>query len=191
MKHKRTYPVKALLVVGLISLLTLSCGMLRKKESYRPVSIPRPSQATSEMEKQAQAPEQAAPIADAESARRIRPLTGAQEITGMLKTVYFDYDKSNIRDDQRPELDKNAEILLANPNINVLLEGHCDERGTVEYNFALGGRRATAIKDYLTKKGIAENRLATLSKGEEEPMDPGHTDEAWAKNRRVEFIGIE
>ncbi len=191
MKHKFPYPVKALLIVGLISLLSLSCAVLGKKERVSTVPISLPEQVTSEMERKAQAPEQAPPVTGEEAARRIRPLPGLHEMAGMLKTIYFDYDKSNIRSDQRTGLDKNAEFLLINPEVNVLLEGHCDERGTVEYNFALGGRRATSVKDYMIKKGIVEHRLATLSKGEEEPAAPGHNEEVWAKNRRVEFIFIE
>jgi peptidoglycan-associated lipoprotein len=191
MRSTYRYPVKLLFIVGLMSLLLLSCGILKRKERYRTVPISKPEQVTGEMEKKAQAPEQAPPISEEETARRIRPLPGSHEVTGMLKKVYFDYDKSDIRDDQRPVLDYDAQILLANPDVNVLLEGHCDERGTVEYNFALGGRRATSVKDYLIKKGVKEQRLATLSKGEEEPVDPGHTEEAWMKNRRVEFIAIE
>ncbi len=191
MKHKFPYPVKALLIVGLISLLSLSCGVLRKKERVSTVPISLPEQVTSDMERKGQVPEQAPPVTGEEAARRIRPLPSLHEMAGMLKTVYFDYDKSNIRSDQRTGLDKNVEFLLINPEVNVLLEGHCDERGTVEYNFALGGRRATSVKDYMIKKGIVEHRLATLSKGEEESVVPGHNEEAWTKNRRVEFIFIE
>ena len=191
MKLKFPYPVKALLIVGSISLLSLSCAVLGKKEGVSTVPISLPEQVTSEMERKARAPEQAPPVTGEEAARRIRPLPGLHEMAGMLKTIYFDYDKSNIRSDQRTGLDKNAEFLLINPEVNVLLEGHCDERGTVEYNFALGGRRATSVKDYMIKKGIVEHRLATLSKGEEEPIVPGQNEGTWAKNRRVEFIFIE
>ncbi len=191
MKRMCTYPVKALLIIGLISLLSLSCGVLSKKERVSTIPISQPEQVTSEIERKAEAPEQAPPVTGEEAARRIRPLPALHEMAGMLKTIYFDYDKSSIRSDQRPGLDQNVEFLLINPDINVLLEGHCDERGTVEYNFALGGRRATSVKDYMIKKGIVERRLATLSKGEEEPVVPGHNEEAWTKNRRVEFIFIE
>jgi len=187
MKRMCTYPVEALLIVGLISLLSLSCGVLSKKERVSTIPISQPEQVTSDIERKAQVP----PVTGEEAARRIRPLPSLHEMAGMLKTIYFDYDKSSIRDDQRPGLDQNVEFLLINPDINVLLEGHCDERGTVEYNFALGGRRATSVKDYMIKKGIVERRLATLSKGEEEPVVPGHNEEVWTKNRRVEFIFIE
>ena len=187
MKRTCTCPVKALLIVGLISLMFLSCGVLRREERRGRTPISQPEQVTSEMERKAQAP----PVTGEEAARRIRPLPSLHEMAGMLKTIYFDYDKSNIRSDQRTGLDKNVEFLLINPEVNVLLEGHCDERGTVEYNFALGGRRATSVKDYMVKKGIVEHRLAMLSKGEEEPVVPGHNEEVWTKNRRVEFIFIE
>jgi peptidoglycan-associated lipoprotein len=104
-----------------------------------------------------------------------------------LKVIYFDYDKATIRPDQLAAMEQNLKYLLDHPNDKVLIEGHCDERGTNEYNFSLGNKRALAVKEYFVKNGIPEARIATLSKGEEEPVDPGHTEEAWAKNRRCEF----
>jgi peptidoglycan-associated lipoprotein len=104
-----------------------------------------------------------------------------------LQVIYFDYDQSNIRQDQLSRVENNLKYLQDHPNDKVLIEGHCDERGTVEYNFSLGERRASAIRDYYLKGGIPAERLAIISKGEEEPVDPGHTEAAWAKNRRCEF----
>ncbi|NMC42625.1 MAG: peptidoglycan-associated lipoprotein Pal [candidate division Zixibacteria bacterium] len=101
--------------------------------------------------------------------------------------VYFDYDKSNIRTDQRVALDKNAEILKGNPDINIEVEGHCDERGTVEYNIALGDRRAQSVKKYLIDLGISADRIKTISYGKERPAVPGTGEEVWAKNRRAAF----
>jgi peptidoglycan-associated lipoprotein len=101
--------------------------------------------------------------------------------------IYFDFDKANIRKDQLERIEKNLQYLKENKNRKVLIEGHCDERGTTEYNFALGERRARAVMDYFTKGGIAGDRLQTLSKGEEEPVDPGHDEAAWTKNRRAAF----
>jgi peptidoglycan-associated lipoprotein len=84
--------------------------------------------------------------------------------------------------------EKNLAYLKANADVKVYIEGNCDERGTTEYNFALGNRRAQAVQDYYVKGGIAPERIIVASKGEENPADPGHTEEAWAKNRRAVFM---
>lgn len=104
-----------------------------------------------------------------------------------LRTVYFDFDSADIRPEIRSTLQRNAEWLRRHPRVKVVIEGHCDERGTEEYNMALGQRRAEAVKSYLVSLGISSNRLSTISYGEERPADPGHNETAWAKNRRVEF----
>lgn len=103
-----------------------------------------------------------------------------------LKTVHFDFNKSELRPDAREILKKNAEYLKANKDLKILIEGHCDERGTVEYNLALGQRRANAIREYYGKLGISLGRIATISYGEEKPLDPASNEKAWAKNRRGE-----
>jgi peptidoglycan-associated lipoprotein len=103
--------------------------------------------------------------------------------------IYFEFDRSAITDASQAELKTNAAWMAANPSRNVILEGHCDERGTREYNMALGDRRATAAKEYLVRLGVDPSRLKTISYGEEKPVDPGHNEEAWAKNRRVHFAG--
>lgn len=104
-----------------------------------------------------------------------------------LGTVYFDFDRSDLRSDAIATLDKNVSVLRANADKRVKIEGHCDERGTIEYNFYLGQRRADAVKNYLIKSGISASRLETISFGEEKSADPGHSEEAWAKNRRAQF----
>ena len=101
--------------------------------------------------------------------------------------IFFDFDKSNLSDAARTKLEGYADILLTNPNLKVLIEGHCDTRGTEEYNMALGERRAQSVKRYLLGLGVAEVRLRTISYGEIQPMDPGENEGAWAKNRRVAF----
>jgi peptidoglycan-associated lipoprotein len=102
--------------------------------------------------------------------------------------VYFDFDKSNIKPEFQATLEAIADDLKANGHRFVRAVGHCDERGTNEYNFALGERRAESVKSYLVALGVEAGRIRTLSKGEEEPADPGHDEAAWAKNRRVEFF---
>jgi len=104
-----------------------------------------------------------------------------------FKTVYFDFDQYNIRSNERDVITHNASVLEAYPNVKVLIVGNCDERGTIEYNLALGDKRANTVKEYLQNYGINGNRISTLSYGEEEPVDPGHNEGAWAKNRRAEF----
>jgi peptidoglycan-associated lipoprotein len=110
-----------------------------------------------------------------------------QEEKSILRTVYFDYDKSNIRPEFQPVLEGIARWLTKMPARQLLVEGHCDERGTDEYNLALGERRALAVRRYLVALGVPAERLHTISYGEEKPADPGHTEAAWAKNRRAEF----
>jgi peptidoglycan-associated lipoprotein len=105
-----------------------------------------------------------------------------------FENIYFDFDKSFIRDDAKPNLEKVAEYMKENRDVRVLIEGHCDERGTNEYNFALGDRRAQEAKNYLMNLGIDGSRIKTISYGEERPEDPGHNEDAWAKNRRDVFI---
>lgn len=100
--------------------------------------------------------------------------------------VYFDFDESVIKAEWRDLLSSHAKYLLANPEINLILEGHCDERGTREYNIALGERRAKAVKRFLASKGLEDSRLEIVSFGEEKPAEAGHDEAAWAKNRRVE-----
>ena len=101
--------------------------------------------------------------------------------------IYFDFDKSEIRPDMRAVLDKNARFLMGNPTLLIQIEGHCDERGTVEYNIALGHRRSQATKDYLISLGVDASRIDTVSYGEERPSDSGHDESAWSKNRRAKF----
>jgi len=98
--------------------------------------------------------------------------------------VFFDYDKSDLKGDARAELAKWVAFLKAYPNDKLLIEGHCDERGTVEYNLALGDRRATAVKNFLVAEGVDAGRLKTISYGKSRPAVMGHTEDAWHQNRR-------
>ena len=101
--------------------------------------------------------------------------------------VYFDFDSADLRADALPVLDQAAGTLKANKTVKILLSGHCDERGTADYNLALGQRRAETVRQYLSEKGVPAGTLETVSMGEEEPADKGHDENAWAKNRRVAF----
>jgi peptidoglycan-associated lipoprotein len=105
-----------------------------------------------------------------------------------LQPVFFEYDSSQIDDQGLKVLDANAALLKTNPRWTVTIEGHCDERGTAEYNLALGERRAVAARTYLVSLGIQADRLRTVSYGEEFPFDPGHDEAAYSRNRRAHFV---
>ena len=105
-----------------------------------------------------------------------------------LLPIYFDFDKSNIRQDQRARIEKNADYLKQNTSVKVRIEGNCDERGTNEYNMALGERRAISAKKYLVNLGVHGDRLHTISYGEEKPLLYGHDELSWAQNRRDDFV---
>jgi peptidoglycan-associated lipoprotein len=122
----------------------------------------------------------------------IRGKSASLETTAIPETsvrdIKFDFDSSIIRPDAREILIVNADFLLKNRISSIVIEGHCDERGTAEYNMALGQRRAQETKKYLVNLGIKESTIRTISYGEERPLDPGNTEEAWAKNRRAHFL---
>jgi len=124
----------------------------------------------------------AAPIAPA--------VPGAQPAPAAvpLQDIFFDFDKSNIRDDQKAALNQDVSWLKGNPTAKVTIEGHADERGTNEYNLALGERRAKATRDYLVAVGIEAARITTVSYGEERPFVLGHDESAWKWNRRAHFV---
>ena len=107
-----------------------------------------------------------------------------------LKPIYFDFDKSVVRHDAKAVMKANAEWLKANPGAKISIEGNCDERGTVEYNQALGKRRAASAKNYLTAMGVSARRISLISYGKEKPICTESTEECWQKNRRDEFVVV-
>ena len=137
----------------------------------------------------------AAADAEAERVRRQREadsLAAARgatdEVRSMLAAmIHFDYDKAVLTGEDVGTLDQKVAILQANPDLRIRISGHCDERGSDEYNLALGNRRATAAKQYLTSHGIDGGRIETISYGEERPLAQGHDESAWSQNRRDEF----
>ena len=104
-----------------------------------------------------------------------------------MSTVYFAYNSNELDDVVKATLQANAAWLKAHPKYTVQIGGHCDERGSIGYNVALGDRRATAVKDYLVGLGVNGASLVAISFGEEQPANPDHNEEAWAKNRRAQF----
>ncbi len=107
---------------------------------------------------------------------------------GFHANVFFQLDQSNLSDEARSHLADNARFLKENPNLQATLEGHCDERGTTEYNLALGDRRANTARDYISSLGVSSNRMRTISYGEERPACTQSTEGCWARNRRTHFV---
>jgi peptidoglycan-associated lipoprotein len=114
----------------------------------------------------------------------------AEAANAALHDVHFDFDSSALSDHARSILDLNAEWLKQHPNLRVEIEGHCDERGDIEYNLSLGTKRARMVQDYMAAGGIEASRMQTISYGESAPADPGHGEEAWARNRRAHFAVV-
>jgi peptidoglycan-associated lipoprotein len=149
-------------------------------ESSQPAKPPAPPEPVKE-------PELAPPAPVKEDTMSSRSLDDLNK-DSPLKPVYFNYDSADVSAESQKVLDGNAEVLKKYPTWVVTIEGHCDERGTAEYNLALGERRAVAARTYLVSLGIAADRVKTVSYGKEFPFDPGHDEAAWQKNRRDHFV---
>ena len=144
--------------------------------------LPRPEQSS----KQASGAQQTA--GQQGKAEATKQTNGAELNQSSLERIYFAFDSNTLSDDARSTLKKNAELLKKNKALTVRIEGNCDERGSDEYNLALGEKRANAARQYLITLGTPADRLSVISYGREKPADPGHSDAAWAKNRRDEFV---
>ena len=110
-----------------------------------------------------------------------------QEMSANFQRVFFEFDSADMTDDSRAALADNAKIMTEHPDVKVEIQGHADERGTTDYNLALGSRRASALRDYLVAQGVAPSRVTVVSYGEERPLDARGGEVAWSKNRRGEF----
>ncbi len=130
------------------------------------------------------------PVQTGELGMGEHPFSGT-EVHGQFQPVYFAYDSAAIEDSERGKIEAVADYLRRNPSVKLIVEGHCDERGSNEYNLALGERRALAIRAYLVGLGIAADRIQTKSYGEERPVAMGHNEEAWRLNRRGEFVLVQ
>ncbi len=165
------------------SALLAGCGA--KKAPEQPAPEPAPTQPAPAP---APPPVQAAPSGpSAEDAAAAAARESASLLAEVKAMVHFEFDQAEIRAEDRSILDRKAQILGANAALRLTVSGHADERGSDEYNLALGNRRAAAAKTYLVNKGIDATRLAVSSYGEERPLDSGHDENAWAQNRRAEF----
>jgi len=187
-----------LLLSGLVAVAFAACGGKQPETTPTPTgpnpdSLRAAQQAHDDSMKAAQ--EEADRRAQAEAKRRQEIADslaamgrGTEAVKTLLATmIHFDYDKAIIRGGDAAVLDQKVAILQANPGLRIRISGHCDERGSDEYNLALGNRRATAAKQYVVSHGIDGSRIETVSYGEERPLAQGHDEEAWAQNRRDEF----
>ncbi|MBM4289175.1 MAG: peptidoglycan-associated lipoprotein Pal, partial [Deltaproteobacteria bacterium] len=113
---------------------------------------------------------------------------GPEGIAFESEDVFFEYDQATLTPESRNLLQKKAAFLLKHPEVQITIEGHCDQRGSSDYNLGLGQRRADSIKYYLMDLGVPGNRMATVSYGKEQPLDPGYGEEAWARNRRGHLV---
>ncbi len=172
---------RLILIVVLVAAVAMMLGCGGKK--VRPIEE---EAAQEEARRRAAEEEEARRVREAEEA--IKPIEPAEEETIEFGSVNFDYDKYNLSGKAISALSGNAEILMDHPNMDIVIQGHCDERGTDEYNLALGEKRAQAARDFLVNFGIAKSRISVISYGEERPVDPGHDEEAWVQNRRAEFV---
>ena len=190
-------PVSLLFVIGLsAAVVAAGCGKKPPVEQPAPVA-----NADSAAAAQAEAERIAREEADRrarEEAERVARQREADSLAAIARTteevrstlaamIHFDLDKANVRPDDAGTLDQKVAILQANPDLRIRVHGHCDERGSDEYNLALGNRRAQAAKQYLVSHGIDASRIETQSWGEERPLVDGHDEGAWSQNRRDEF----
>ncbi|MEI6212793.1 MAG: peptidoglycan-associated lipoprotein Pal [Desulfuromonadales bacterium] len=173
-----------LLLAGaaLAALLSGGCANKEVVKSEEPL-VPKAdtSAPKAEYTKPVMKPEEVVPAND-------NQVSAANTGVSPFETVYFDYDKSDLRKDARDVLSKNADIMSKSRTDKVQIEGHCDERGSAEYNLALGERRAKSVLQYLTTLGVKADRLSIISYGKEKPAVKGDGESAWAKNRRAEFV---
>lgn len=159
----------------LIGLFALALGACAKKQTAKVETQPAP-----EVAEQPAAPAEEVTEAPQEEAPTIK--------VPVLSDVFFEFDKSKLTDEAKQALTENARQLKEGGMMAIVIEGHCDERGTNAYNLALGEKRANAAKEYLASLGIDAARIQTISYGEERPFDPGHDEAAWVKNRRAHFV---
>lgn len=176
--------ISSLLLIGFVSaLLMFASACQQKKVEVTPTATEQPAV---EQPKDTSA-EDAARKAAEEAARLEAEAKAAME----SEKIYFDYDKADLSDSSKATLSKKSDWLKANGSYKLKIEGNCDERGSTEYNMALGARRAEAAASFISNAGVASDRLTTVSYGEEKPVATGSDEAAWSQNRRDEFVLIQ
>jgi peptidoglycan-associated lipoprotein len=186
------------LVLVLLAVLIVILPACRTKKTPAPVTAPTPvvtappppPVAATPVEPPKDFVREEPKVAEETLPSDIDELNRVAQQRGYIQDAFFAFDESTLTADAQAALTSSASWLKKNPQYNLLIEGHCDERGTEQYNLALGDRRANTAKDYLSTLGIDAGRIRTVSYGEERPFDPGHDEAAWAKNRRDHLVLI-
>jgi peptidoglycan-associated lipoprotein len=180
----------SVLIIGAFLMVYTGCAQKAAVVETQPVQEQKMApQAAPEPQKDTAAEDEARRRAMEEQAMKEKAMKEAEaRIAALFQDIRFDFDKSVIKPEFRQRLNDQADWLRGNDWQKLTIEGNCDERGTVEYNLALGQRRAEAAKKYLIDLGTDAKKIKTISYGKERPLDPGHDDEAWAKNRRDHFV---
>ncbi|MCI0433115.1 MAG: OmpA family protein [Gemmatimonadetes bacterium] len=169
------------LIITMAAGLMLACSR-RQEPTAQPVQDTPPTRTTTGPDT-----DSLEAVRRAAEAERLAAEATSRARAILEEMIFFDYDDSSIRTDQQARLNAKVGILRANPNVAMRVVGHADERGSLEYNLALGQRRANSVRDYLSGFGLDASRFATDSMGEDRPLDPGHDETAWSRNRRAEF----
>jgi peptidoglycan-associated lipoprotein len=172
----RTAPRLSLVAVLLVLVALAAAGCAKKAQVAPPTPPPAPP-----------VTQETTPTPPVPTPTPVETTTGSKVTAGDFADVFFDFDSATLRGDAGAALDKDARLLRDNGDAAITIEGHCDERGTAEYNQALGERRANAARDYLVNAGVSASRIQVVSYGKERPFDEGHDESAWAKNRRAHF----
>lgn len=187
--------------VSMAALLASGCAnkeAVKKEEAVVPVAVAEKAEPAKPAEPTVQvSPAAAKPVEEVKPAQEVVKAVAQEEqkpvaAENKFEAVYFDFDKSDLRQDARDVLSKNAETILKSmAGAKIQIEGHCDERGSAEYNLALGERRAKSAMNYLTTLGVKAENLSIISYGKEKPAVNGHDEAAWAKNRRAELVVVK
>ena len=190
--HRRHARLLGGLLILSVALALGACGGSNRRPpaTTQPPTTPAPSPPAPQ--------EQEDTFGDASAGGDLVPIDESDDILSMsledinaqspLADIQFAYDSADLSSEARAGLEANVRWLRRNPSVTILIEGHCDERGTVEYNLALGEKRAMAAYNFIASSGIPSERMKTISYGKEFPLDPGHHEAAWAKNRRAHFV---
>ncbi len=179
---------KSLIITILfVCIALIMTGCPKKTQVKEEPSVKKEESAKAKVDREAEAKAKKA-FEDSLVAKKTPGIEGEYYVSSMLKDIHFDFDRYDIRPADAAILKTNADLLKKYHNVKIQVEGHCDERGTVEYNLALGERRANSTRNYLVSIGVSPERVSIISYGKEKPEDSAHSEAAWAKNRRAHTI---
>lgn len=187
----RSKHLLGIIIIGLLFNFLVGCAPVKQKEITSLPSIEmheEPSKKEADVGREQPSKIDTERLDSTVTKKTYQGIEGEFLETPLLKDCHFEFDRYDITAEARKVLAENASILKKIPNSKIQIEGHCDERGTKEYNLALGERRAASVKNYLSSLGVPEENLSTISYGEEMPIDSQSNEKAWAKNRRAHFI---